>query len=62
MYSFLKTLVEKTVSVELKNDMIITGQLNSVDQFLNLKLVDINVEDVEKYPHMVIVYNSLSDY
>ena len=40
--------------IELKNDMVITGQLLSVDQYLNMKLTDIEVEDVERYPHMVL--------
>lgn len=39
--------------MELKNDMCIQGRLESVDQFLNIKLADINVVDEEKYPHMV---------
>ncbi len=51
--SMFKTLVGKEVTVELKNDMSIRGKLHSVDQFLNVKLVDISVVDVEKYPHMV---------
>lgn len=32
----------------------ICGTLHSVDQYLNIKLTDINVTDTEKYPHMVI--------
>ncbi len=39
--------------MELKNDMVITGTLQSVDQFLNIKVTDIQVEDVERFPHMV---------
>jgi hypothetical protein len=31
----------------------ICGTLHSVDQYLNIKLTDINVMDPEKYPHMV---------
>lgn len=31
----------------------ICGTLHSVDQYLNIKLTDINVTDTEKYPHMV---------
>lgn len=34
--------------------MVITGHLLSVDQYLNMKLTDIEVEDVERYPHMVL--------
>ncbi len=35
--------------------MVIIGTLQSVDQFLNMKLTGINVEDVERYPHMLSV-------
>lgn len=37
--------------------MVVKGVLLSVDQFLNLKLDDIAVEDVERYPHMLSVKN-----
>jgi len=52
-YSFFKTLVGQAVTVELKNDMAITGVLVSVDQFLNIKLENIKVVDEERFPHMV---------
>ena len=39
--------------IELKNDLAIRGTLHSVDQYLNIKLHDVRVEDEEKYPHMV---------
>ena len=39
--------------VELKNDIAITGTLISVDQYLNIKLVDITVVEGEKYPQLV---------
>lgn len=35
----------------------ISGTLHSVDQYLNIKLTDINVTDPEKYPHMLSVKN-----
>ncbi|CAJ0745236.1 24760_t:CDS:2, partial [Entrophospora sp. SA101] len=41
------------VTVELKNDLAITGILSSVDQFLNIKLDNIRVIDDAKYPHMI---------
>ncbi|ELP87369.1 hypothetical protein EIN_096260 [Entamoeba invadens IP1] len=37
-YSFFKTLIGKEVTVELKNDAIITGKLLAVDQLLNVKM------------------------
>lgn len=51
--SYFKTLVGKEVTVELKNDLAITGILHSVDQFLNVKLTNIKVVNEAKYPHMV---------
>eukprot|EP00050_Salpingoeca_kvevrii_P016712 m.57972 g.57972 ORF g.57972 m.57972 type:complete len:96 (+) comp7115_c0_seq2:147-434(+) len=55
--SMFKTLVGKEVVVELKNDLSIRGTLQSVDQFLNIKLNSISVTDPAKYPHMASVKN-----
>mmetsp|Transcript_8362 Transcript_8362/g.21563 ORF Transcript_8362/g.21563 Transcript_8362/m.21563 type:complete len:84 (-) Transcript_8362:875-1126(-) len=52
-YSFFKTLTGKEVTVELKNDLAITGTLHSVDQYLNIKLNNIKVVDEVKHPHLV---------
>jgi small nuclear ribonucleoprotein (snRNP)-like protein len=52
-YSFFKTLVDHEVTVELKNDIQIRGTLKSVDQYLNIKLDDIQVVEELKYPHLV---------
>ena len=41
------------VTVELKNDLCITGKLHSVDQYLNVKLENIKLVNEAKYPHMV---------
>jgi small nuclear ribonucleoprotein (snRNP)-like protein len=41
------------VTVELKNDLAITGLLHSVDQYLNVKLTNTRVVNETKYPHMV---------
>ncbi len=51
--SFFKTLIDTTVTVELKNDIQIRGTLKSVDQYLNIKLDEISVVDDIKYPHLV---------
>ncbi len=51
--SYFKTLVGKEVTVELKNDLAISGVLHSVDQFLNVKLTNTKVVNESKYPHMV---------
>lgn len=56
-YSFFKSLVGKDVVVELKNDLNICGTLQSVDQYLNIKLTDISVMDCHKYPYMLSVKN-----
>merc|ERR1712167_346773 len=55
--SFFKTLVGKQVRVELKNDLVVEGTLQSVDQFLNIKLQNIAVENPAKFPHMSSVKN-----
>ena len=52
-HSFFKTLVDHEVTVELKNDISIKGTLKSVDQFLNIKLENIQVLDELNYPHLV---------
>jgi U6 snRNA-associated Sm-like protein LSm2 len=41
------------VTVELKNDLAITGILHSVDQYLNIKLTNTHVQNETKYPHIV---------
>lgn len=38
----------------------ICGTLHSVDQFLNIKLTDIQVTDPDKYPHMVGLFLSVT--
>ena len=53
-YSFFKTLVGKEVVVELKNDLAIRGTLHSVDQYLNIKLLNVSVDDAV---HMQSVKN-----
>ncbi|XP_058077828.1 sm-like protein LSM2 [Magnolia sinica] len=56
-FSYFKELVGKQVTVELKNDLAITGTLHSVDQYLNIKLENTRVVDEHKYPHMMSVRN-----
>lgn len=41
------------VVVELKNDLAVSGTLHSVDQYLNVKLLNTKVINEQKYPHMV---------
>eukprot|EP00048_Salpingoeca_helianthica_P016107 m.230474 g.230474 ORF g.230474 m.230474 type:complete len:94 (+) comp18032_c0_seq1:27-308(+) len=53
--SFFKTLVGKDVTIEMKNDLSIKGTLHSVDQFLNIKLLNVTVLNQEKYPHLMCV-------
>lgn len=45
------------VTLELKNDLAITGTLHSVDQYLNIKLNNVRVVNEQKYPHMLSVRN-----
>ncbi|ROW05914.1 hypothetical protein VPNG_08003 [Cytospora leucostoma] len=56
-FSFFKTLIDQPVTVELKNDIKVTGTLKSVDQYLNIKLDDISVADEVRYPHLSAVKN-----
>lgn len=43
----------KVIAVELKNDVALTGTLHSVDQYLNVKLTEVQVVDAERYPQLV---------
>ena len=53
--TFLLTLVSAhKLSISLKNDMMIEGNLESVDQRLNIQLDDIDVVDTENNPYLVI--------
>jgi U6 snRNA-associated Sm-like protein LSm2 len=56
-YSCFRTLVGQTVTVELKNDVSISGVLESVDQYLNLKLERTQVEDQKAHPQLMSVSN-----
>ncbi|ORZ33291.1 hypothetical protein BCR44DRAFT_1438688 [Catenaria anguillulae PL171] len=56
-YSFFKSLVNQEVTVELKNDMSIKGTIQSVDQFLNIKLDKVQVQDTARYPHVMTLKN-----
>eukprot|EP01038_Epipyxis_sp_PR26KG_P008634 gene8634-11669_t len=51
-FSFFKTLVNKEVAVELKNDVVMTGVLVSVDQYLNVKLRNVSVIDPIRHPQL----------
>jgi small nuclear ribonucleoprotein (snRNP)-like protein len=55
--SFFKTLVGKEIAVELKNDVVLTGTLHSVDQYLNVKLLNVTIVNPEKYPQLVALKN-----
>lgn len=55
--AILQTLTNQTVTVELKNDVCITGRVHSIDQYLNIKLHDISVANAELYPHLLSVKN-----
>lgn len=43
IFSFFKTLTSQPVTIELKNDVAITGTLKSVDQFLNFRIENLRV-------------------
>jgi small nuclear ribonucleoprotein (snRNP)-like protein len=44
--------VGKEIAVELKNEVVLRGTLHSVDQYLNVKLLQVTVVDTEKYPQL----------
>lgn len=51
--TFFKTLEGQVITVELKNDLQIRGKLLSVDQYLNLKLDEVEVVERDKFPQLV---------
>lgn len=55
IFSAFKTLTNQTVTVELKNDVSVTGTLKSVDQYLNFRIDDLKVieGDQDRWPHLV---------
>ena len=55
--SFFKTLVGKEIAVELKNDVVLTGTLHSVDQYLNIKLLNVSIVNPQKYPQLCALKN-----
>ncbi|CEF69938.1 U6 snRNA-associated Sm-like protein LSm2 [Strongyloides ratti] len=56
-YSFFKSLVGREIVVELKNDIGMSGILQSVDQYLNVKLDQVQVLDPERFPHLITAKN-----
>lgn len=58
-FQLFQQLVESksTVIVELKNDLQISGTLQSVDQYLNVKLTNVSIDEPDKYPHLVSLKN-----
>mmetsp|Transcript_15113 Transcript_15113/g.30792 ORF Transcript_15113/g.30792 Transcript_15113/m.30792 type:complete len:98 (-) Transcript_15113:301-594(-) len=56
-FSFFKTLVGKEIAVELKNDVVLTGTLHSVDQYLNIKLTNVSVVNENRYPQLTALKN-----
>lgn len=56
-FSFFKTLVDQEVTVELKNDVSLTGTLRLVDQYLNVKLDNVRTSNGSQYPHLAAVRN-----
>ncbi|CAN6648965.1 U6 snRNA-associated Sm-like protein LSm2 [Trichomonascus vanleenenianus] len=56
-FSFFKSLIGQEITVELKNDMILRGTLQTVDQYFNLKLANITTMNDTQYPHLSAVKN-----
>ena len=58
-FEFFQTQLGNQVVVELKNDIKIQGELEAVDQFLNLKLRHVKVLDEKKnFSHLAALKNS----
>jgi U6 snRNA-associated Sm-like protein LSm2 len=57
--SYFRGLIDKDcdVTVELKNDIEITGKIKYIDNNMCLYLEDISVKDPEKYPQFVSSVN-----
>jgi len=43
--------------MEVKNDLVMTGTLHSVNQYLNVKLTNVTVVDSNKYPQLLTLQN-----
>ena len=56
-FSFFKTLIGKEVAIELKNDVVMTGVLLSVDQYLNVKLKNVAVVNASAHPQLAAMKN-----
>lgn len=57
-----KSLEDERVTVELKNDLSVTGTLHDVDDFTNIRLTDIEIDEPSRFPHLVILSLSLCLY
>jgi U6 snRNA-associated Sm-like protein LSm2 len=49
--------VGKEIAVELKNDVVLTGTLHSVDQYLNIKLTNVSIVNENRYPQLTALKN-----
>ncbi|KRH94372.1 U6 snRNA-associated ribonucleoprotein [Pseudoloma neurophilia] len=47
---YFQKIIGQRIKIELKNGLKISGMLCSVDAFLNLKLQDIEIENIEDHP------------
>jgi small nuclear ribonucleoprotein (snRNP)-like protein len=54
-----RSLEGKTVVVELKNDAVLQGTLQSVDQFYNFRLVDLQVLNAANCPQLYTLSTAL---
>jgi len=56
-HSVFKTLEGKEVVVELKNGLEMRGKLHSVDQYMNVKLLDVSPLDAARFPQLACLKN-----
>ena len=56
-FSFFKTLIGQKITIELKNGVLISGNLISVDQYLNVKLNAIEIDNLQVFPQLAALKN-----
>ena len=57
--SFFKRLYGQTIIIELKNNVVMKGQIESCDFYFNIKLVDIDVLNHSAFPQLPKVTSAL---
>ncbi|BAM78933.1 snRNP core Sm-like protein SmX5 [Cyanidioschyzon merolae strain 10D] len=56
--AILRTLIGEDITVELKNDLSIRGRLEAVDQYLNVRLAQVQVHTAAAPPVLQLLHGS----